>query len=63
MTPGEILAAYPFLKRDTAIAEINKKSDLNIELKSLEREKHRRVTNLVFAIKTQAIPKASRSKS
>jgi plasmid replication initiation protein len=41
---------------DTAIAEINKKTDLNIVLESLERSAHRRVTTLTFAIKTQAIP-------
>jgi hypothetical protein len=39
-----------------AIAEINKKSDLNIALESLERSLHRRVTTLIFAIKVQAIP-------
>jgi plasmid replication initiation protein len=41
---------------DTAIAEINKKTDLNIALESLERSLHRRVTALTFAIKTQAVP-------
>ena len=35
---------------DTAIAEINKKTDLNIVVESLERSKHRRVTTLIFAI-------------
>ena len=40
---------------DTALAEINKKTDLNIELESLERSKHRRVTTLSFAIKAQAV--------
>jgi plasmid replication initiation protein len=40
---------------DTAIAEINKKTDLNIALESLGRSKHRRVTTLTFAIKTQAV--------
>ena len=38
---------------DTAITEINKKTDLNIELQSLGRSKHRRVTTLTFAIKAQ----------
>jgi plasmid replication initiation protein len=41
---------------DTAIAEINKKTDLKIALESLGRSKHRRVTTLTFAIKAQAIP-------
>src|SRR5271165_4439315 len=40
---------------DVAIAEINKKTDLNIELESLVRSKHRRVTTLTFTIKTQAL--------
>jgi plasmid replication initiation protein len=42
---------------DTAILEINKKTDLGIKLSSIERSKHRRVVALTFAIKTQAIPK------
>jgi plasmid replication initiation protein len=33
---------------DTAIAEINKKTDLNIALEALDRSKHRRVTALTF---------------
>jgi len=41
---------------DTAISEINRKTDLNIALESLERSKHRRVTTLTFAIKTQGVP-------
>jgi plasmid replication initiation protein len=41
---------------DVAIAEINKKTDLKLEIESLERAKHRRVTGLNFSIKTQAIP-------
>ena len=40
---------------DTAIAEINKKTTLNIALESLGRSAHRRVTTLAFAIKAQAI--------
>jgi plasmid replication initiation protein len=39
---------------DLAIGEINKKTDLNIELESIERAKHRRVTGLVFSIKAQS---------
>ena len=44
---------------DTAIAEINKKTDLNIALESLERSKYRRVTALTFAIKAQAVPNSN----
>jgi len=39
---------------DVAITEINKKTDLNIEIESLEQAKQRRVTTLTFAIKAQA---------
>ena len=39
-----------------AIAEINKKTDLRVTLKSLKRSKHRRVDALVFAIETKAAP-------
>ena len=41
---------------DIAIAEINRKTDLNIVLDSLERAAHRRVTSLTFVIKAQAVP-------
>ena len=41
---------------DAAIAEINKKTDLNIALESLERSRYRWVTTLIFAIKAQAVP-------
>jgi hypothetical protein len=41
---------------DTAIAEINKKTNLNIALESLGRSAHRRVTTLTFSIKAQAVP-------
>jgi plasmid replication initiation protein len=41
---------------DTAIAEINRKTDLNIELESLVRSKHRRVTSVTFVITEQAVP-------
>jgi hypothetical protein len=41
---------------DTAISEITKKTDLNNEIESLERSKHRRVTTVIFAIKEQAVP-------
>jgi hypothetical protein len=33
---------------DTAIKEINKKTDLNITLKSLEQAEHGRVATLIF---------------
>jgi plasmid replication initiation protein len=41
---------------NTAIAEINKKSDLHVDIESLERSRIR-VIGLNFTIKTQAIPK------
>jgi plasmid replication initiation protein len=41
---------------DTAIAEITRKTDIGIEIESLERSKHRRVTSVTFAIKEQAVP-------
>jgi transcriptional regulator with XRE-family HTH domain len=44
---------------DTAMTEINKKTDLNIAIESLERSLHRRVTSLIFAIKTQEVPEQS----
>ena len=45
---------------DTAIAEINKKTDLKIALEALGRSKHRRVTTLTFSIKAQAVPNGDR---
>jgi len=39
---------------DTAIAEINRKTDLNIAIESLERSHHRRVTTLTFATKASS---------
>jgi len=50
------LAVWANLRRralDTAIAEINKKTDLRIALESLERSKHRRVTALIFDVRTK----------
>jgi plasmid replication initiation protein len=38
---------------DTAIAEINKKTDLKISLEELGRSRHRRITTLTFEIKAQ----------
>jgi plasmid replication initiation protein len=40
---------------DTAIAEINKKTDLRISLEELGRSRHRRITTLTFAIKVQQL--------
>jgi hypothetical protein len=39
---------------DTAIREINGKTDLNVQLESLERARHGRVSTLTFAIKARA---------
>jgi plasmid replication initiation protein len=41
---------------NTAIREINAKTDLHIQLKSLERLRHGRVAALTFAIRAQAVP-------
>jgi plasmid replication initiation protein len=41
---------------DVATAEISKKTDINIEIESLERSKHRRVTSLTFVIEEQPVP-------
>jgi plasmid replication initiation protein len=41
---------------DTAITEINRKTDLNISLEELGRSRHRRITTLTFEIKAQTIP-------
>jgi hypothetical protein len=41
---------------DVGIAEINKKSDLKIEIASVERAKHRRVTFVTFSIEEQGMP-------
>jgi hypothetical protein len=41
---------------DTAMTEITKKTDISIEIESLERSKHRRVTTVIFVIKEQAVP-------
>jgi hypothetical protein len=40
---------------DTAIREVNGKTDLHIQLVSLEQSAHRRVTAMTFAIKAQAV--------
>ena len=50
------------LSSNLAIREINKKTDLNIELESVERTQ-RRFTALSSVIKTQSIPDGARSNS
>jgi Initiator Replication protein len=40
---------------DTAMAEINKKTDLKISLEELGRSRHRRITTLTFDIKVQQL--------
>ena len=56
--PLPIWANFRQRALDTAIAEINRKTDLNIALESLEQSKYRRVTALTFVIKEQAVPDA-----
>jgi plasmid replication initiation protein len=41
---------------DTAMTEINRKTDLKISLEELGRSRHRRITTLTFEIKSQPIP-------
>jgi plasmid replication initiation protein len=41
---------------DTAMVEINRKTDLKISLEELGRSRHRRITTLTFEIKAQPIP-------
>jgi plasmid replication initiation protein len=41
---------------DPAMLEINNKTDLKIEVESIERAKHRRVAFVTFAIEEQARP-------
>jgi plasmid replication initiation protein len=55
--PLPIWANFRQRALNVAIAEINKKTDLGIKLKSIEQSKHRRVVALAFAIKAQAVPK------
>jgi hypothetical protein len=54
--PLPIWANFRQRALDIAVLEINKKTDLHIEVESLERSKHRRVTSMTFAIKEQAVP-------
>ena len=54
------LAAWAIFRQralNLAIAEINKKTDLNIGLKSVEKAEHSRVAALIFAIKAQTVSK------
>jgi plasmid replication initiation protein len=57
--PLPIRANFRQRALDTAIVEITKKTDLKIEIESLERAKHRRVTALTFVIEEQARPNQS----
>ena len=59
--PLSLWANFKQRALDLAIGEINKKTDLNIELESIERAKHRRVTGLVFSIKAKSTPISFRS--
>jgi plasmid replication initiation protein len=54
--PLPIWANFRQRALDVAVLEINKKTDLRIAIKSLERSKHRRVTSGTFAIQEQAVP-------
>jgi hypothetical protein len=55
--PLPIWANFQQRTLDVAIAQVNAKTDLKIEVVSIERSKHRRVVALTFAIKMQAMPK------
>jgi plasmid replication initiation protein len=57
--PLPIWANFRQRALDVAILEINKKTDINIEVQSLERSKHRRVTSMTFAIKEQTVSNPS----
>jgi plasmid replication initiation protein len=54
--PLPIWANFRQRALDVAVLEINKKTDLRIAIKSLERSKRRRVTSGTFAIQEQAVP-------
>jgi hypothetical protein len=58
----ERLAAWANFRQralNVAIVEINAKIDLKIAVESVEQARHRRVTALIFATGTQALPKDS----
>jgi plasmid replication initiation protein len=48
---------------DTAITEINRKTDLKISLEGLGRARHRRITTLTFEIRAQPIPNGEKKGS
>jgi hypothetical protein len=52
--PLQVWANFRQRGLDVAIAEINRKTDLRIEIESLEQAKHRRVTGVNFVIREQA---------
>jgi replication initiator protein len=54
--PLQLRANFRQRSLDPATAEIAKKTDLSIEIDSLERSKHRRVTSVTFSIREQAVP-------
>jgi plasmid replication initiation protein len=56
VAPLPVWANFRQRALDVAILEINKKTDLNVEIESLERSKHRRVTSVTFVIEEQAVP-------
>jgi Initiator Replication protein len=53
--PLQLWANFRQRSLDPAIAEITKKTDLEIAIQSLERSKHRRVTSVTFSIEEQAV--------
>jgi plasmid replication initiation protein len=55
-SPLAVWAIFRQRALDSAIAEINKKTDLTIAIESLDRAAHRRVKTVFFAIKEQALP-------
>jgi plasmid replication initiation protein len=57
--PLPIWANFRQRALDTAILEITKKTNLRIEVGSIERAKHRKVRALTFVIEEQAVPKKS----
>jgi hypothetical protein len=56
--PLPIWANFRQRALDIAILQINKMTDLKIEIESIEQAKHRRVTSVTFGIEEQAVPKS-----
>jgi hypothetical protein len=56
VAPLPVWANFRQWALDVGIVEIAKKTDLKIEIESLQRSKHRRVTSVTFAIKEGAMP-------